>query len=676
MPTYTQSTRPLRIDTPLGEDKLLLVSLSGRESVSALFTFQLDLMAEDDAIDPKKLLGKGAAVTIQQQDGSERYLHGLVSRFAQLGRRDNLTDYRAEIVPWLWILSLSRDCRIFQDLSVLEIIEKVFKAQGFSDYEVECTKKYPKREYCVQYRESNLNFVSRLMEEEGIYYFFKHSKSKHTLVLADHNSTVEPYPGFPSARYGVHENVDEDIVTEIMREDALFVGKVTLRDYDPLQPMLTLNNTLSGDGVNEIYDYQPVLYTKLDEGDRYARLQLEVEEASRRILRGVSTCRFFGAGTRFKLEEHQRSDMNAEYTLLEVEHSGRTGDYRTFEDAPFDYTNTFQCIPHATPYRPPLRAVKPVMRGTQSALVVGKSGEEIWTDKYGRVKVQFHWDREGKKDEKSSCWVRVSSTWAGKQWGAISLPRIGQEVLVEFEEGDPNRPIIIGSVYNADQLPPYTLPGDQTQSGTKSRSSKGGGNADFNEIRFEDKKGSELLYVHAQKDKQVMVENDRTEEVGHDEKILIKNNRTEEVKKDETIKIGGNRKEEVAGNEEIKITGNRKEEVSGNEEIKIKGNWKENVTGNIEIDAVGNIKVNSKGKITMEAAAGIELKVAGSVVKITPASVEIKAPQIKVQGLAMVELKAPMMNGKADGMLQLSAPMTQLKGDGLLMVKGGVTMIN
>jgi type VI secretion system secreted protein VgrG len=400
------------------------------------------------------------------------------------------------------------------------------------------------------------------------------------------------------------------------------------------------------------------------------------------------------------LDEHYRSDLNRKYAILRVEHEADTGDYRTWQEAELDYQVSFSAIPDDLPFRA-LRTVRRPLMSAQTAVVVGKSGEEIWTDKHGRVKVQFHWDREGKKDENSSCWVRVSSAWAGKNWGAIHIPRIGQEVIIDFIEGDPDRPIVTGRVYNADQTPPYALPTNQTQSGIKSRSSKKGGTEDFNEIRFEDKKDSELIYVHAQKDKQVMVENDRTEEVGHDEMITIKNDRTELVEGNEKITIKKDRTEEVEGKETITITKDRTEEVKANEKVKIGKDRSHDIGSNeklkigakrnvdvssddqlkvgskLTIEANSNISVKSAGgKIVIESPLGIELKVGASTIKITPASIELKSPMIKVKGDAQVEVKAPMVMQKADAMMQIGGPMTQVKGDGLLMCKGGITMIN
>ena len=709
MPKYSQSGRPIRVDTVLGPDVLLLAGFTGTEAVSRPFAFQLDLLSENASIDPASVLRTHATITVELRSGDARSIDGIVNRFIQLGAHGDLTHYRAEVVPWLWFLSLSRDCKIFQDKTVLEIIEAVFKTVPGSAFDLRCTRSYPKREYCVQYRETHLDFVSRLMEEEGIFYFFEHEDGKHTLVVVDANTGMKPCPGTSTARITPQPYISEDVITRLESVHSVHSGVVTLRDYDYLQPSLTLNSTISGQPPEEIYDYQPVVFTKLEEGERYARIQLEAEEARQQVIRGEGTCRFLQSGYTFDLEEHYRGDLNQTYALLEIEHTAVAGDYRTGQMDEFDYGNKFAAIPKKVPFRPAMATPRPAVRGAQTAVVVGKSGEEIWVDKHGRVKVQFHWDRDGKKDEKSSCWVRVSSAWAGKAWGAISIPRIGQEVLVDFIEGDPDRPIITGRVYNAEQTPPYTLPTNQTQSGVKSRSSKSGGTENFNELRFEDKKGEELIYFHAEKNKEVMVENDRKEEVKHDETITIGNDRTELVKNDEKITIEGNRTEEVKKDETITVKGKRTETVEGDETIQVKGdrahtvdkgeklkvgakqdvsigsdrsvkvsaNDTLEVSSNLDVKANQNITIKAAGgKIKAEAATGIELKCGACTVKITPAGIELKAPQIKIQGMAQVELKAPMLMGKADALLQMKGAIAQVNGDGVLMVKGGITMIN
>ncbi|UCC71415.1 MAG: type VI secretion system tip protein VgrG [Gemmatimonadota bacterium] len=650
MADYSQADRPFRVETVLGPDVLLLQGFSGQEGVSTPFSFTLDLVSEEASVSANDVLRTAAVVTMDLAGGEQRVIHGLINRFVQLGQSDELTFYRAEIVPWVWFLSLSSDCKIFQNLSVLEIVEQVFKDQGYSDFEIKCVRNYASREYCVQYRETHLNFVSRLLEEEGIFYFFQHSESKHILTLADDASAVKPCPGQSRVRISPMPEAapEEDFVTAFEREHAAYIGTVTLRDYDHLQPSLRLESSVSGDGREEVYDY-PGNYTQLDDGERLARLQLEEQEAWHEIVRGESTCRSLQSGCTFDLEEHYLREANQTYQLLQVRHSARAGDYRSWDTAAFEYRNDFVAIPHSVPFRPPRTTPKPVVQGSQSALVVGKAGEEIWVDKHGRVKVQFYWDRDGKKDENSSCWVRVSSGWAGKGWGVIQIPRIGQEVIVDFLEGDPDRPIITGRVYNAEQTPPYDLPGNQTQSGVKSRSSKGGGTDDFNEIRMEDLKGSELLYIHAEKDKQVVVENDRMESVGHNESISISNDRSETVGANESITIEKNRTESVGSNENITIGGNRIESVKKNETIDVGENRTEEVGKNERV-AIGQSRTHDVGKddtlkigkdLFIDAGDKIVLKTGSSSISMKKnGDIQIKGKNITLEGSGKIRIKA------------------------------------
>src|SRR2546426_3945679 len=657
MAKYTQAKRPMRIDTVLGEDVLLLEAFTGEEEMSSPFHLTLDLLSENASIDGKKLLRSPATVTLELAGGAKRVLHGLISRFVQLGRADELTSYRAEFVPWLWLLSLSSDCKIFQNLSVLEIVEQVFKTQGFSDFQIKCTKSYAKREFCVQYRETHLNFVSRLMEEEGIFYFFEHSKDKHLLTLDDANSAVKPRPAKATARIEVTPGAwqAEDVVTAFQREHAVHTEKVTLRDYDYLQPSLQLESSVAGKGKGEAYDY-PGSFAKLDEGERYARLYLEGHETWAQVVRGASTCRAFQSGTRFDLKEHYRADANQTYMLVSVRHAGST-DYGSTAAGASQYHNSFVAIPFTVPFRPPRTNHRPVVRGSQTAVVVGKSGEEIWTDKHGRVKVQFHWDRNGKKNEDSSCWVRVATSWAGKNWGFVQIPRMGQEVIVDFLEGDPDRPIITGRVYNADQTPPYTLPGDQTQSGVKSRSSKGGGTDNFNEIRFEDKKGGEQIVIHAEKDEQVTVENDRTESVGHDETIEVGNNQTVTIDKDRKESVGGkesisidkDRTESVGGDESVSVSGNRSLTVSKDESINVTGKRTDSVGKNEEV-SVGENRSHNVGKddklsvgknLAIDVADSITLKTGdASITMKKNGDIKIKGKDITIEGSGKINIKA------------------------------------
>ncbi len=561
--TYTQANRSMRVSTVLGKDVLLLAGFEGDEAVSMPFRFTLDLVSDNLNIKSTQLLGTAASVTLELPDGSERVINGRISRFTQLGRARDLASYRAELVPWLWFLSLSSDCKIFQNLSPLDIVEQVFKGLSYTDFEVQCRGSYAPREFCVQFRESNFSFVSRLLEEEGIFYFFKHSADKHVLVLADQSTAFAPCAGQPRASVVEMTGPWEggDAITSFETEEAVHTEKVTLDDYDFEQPTLALQTSVSGTGQGEIYEY-PGHYTTNSAGDRYARLRLEALETWGEVARGTSTCRAFTSGTRFDLKSHFRSDANKTYSFIKIHHRGLAGGTLTGTERAEEYENSFVAIPYDAVFRPPRTTPTPRV-GTQTALVVGPSNEEIYVDKYGRVKVQFYWDRKGKKNEQSSCWIRVSSGWAGKNWGMIQLPRIGQEVVVEFLDGDPDEPVIVGRLYNGTQMPPYDLPANSTQSGIKSRSSKGGGASDSNELRFEDKTGSEEVYFHAQKDLDAVVEHDETLKVGNDRTIEIANDDTRTVKgqdkltvtKDQTIEIeSGNQSITLqAGNQKVTL---------------------------------------------------------------------------------------------------------------------------
>jgi type VI secretion system secreted protein VgrG len=573
---YTQADRLVSVTTVLGPDALMLTDLAGTEGVSQPFSIRLSLVSEDPAIAGGDLLRTPAAITILTEDGGKRAIHGLINRFSQAGKRDDLTVYQAEVVPWLWFLTLSRDCRIFQHRTVPEIVEEVFQSLGYGDFDIRCTASHPKREYCVQYRETHFDFISRLLEEEGIFYFFEHTDSKHTMVIADNNGAMVACPQAPKARMAAGTPGERDVVTSFVQEHAIHVGRMTSKNYDFLQPSLGLLSTVEGRGKEEVYDY-PGRHTTPEEGDRVARLRLEMEEAQGRVMRGASTCRGLQAGFRFDLQEHYRADLDQPYILLQVHHTASAEDYRSWGSATSKYQNSFQAIPASVPFRPVPATRRALVYGSQTARVVGPAGEEIYVDAHSRVKVQFYWDRVGKKDEHSSCWVRVATMWAGKTWGAQHVPRIGQEVVVQFLEGDPDQPIIVGSVYNAEQQPTFQLPGSKTISGVRSRSSRGGGTDNFNEISMQDEKGGELLYIHAEKDQTIVVENDRSDSVGHDEAVSIGNDhsrsighdREETVGNDVTISVGANRTESVGKDETVSIAVNRSLSVGKNDAIDI-----------------------------------------------------------------------------------------------------------
>jgi type VI secretion system secreted protein VgrG len=575
---FTQVRRPIAVSTPLGDDALLLRSFEGQEAISRLFSFELDLLSENDAINYEDVVGQRVSVRISLADGNPRYWNGFVSRFVQAGRDIDLTVYHATVVPWLWFLDQTTDCRIFQNKKVPDIIQQIFNENSFKDFSLKLYGSFVEREYCVQYRESDFNFISRLMEEEGIFYFFEHAEDKHTLVLGNDPSVHQKCPNQPSARYHSSAGgwLDDDVVLQWTQQREYRPGIYSATDYNFETPSTSLLSTVNGKGKYEIYDF-PGEFAKRSEGDQVVRIRLQEQQVAQTIARGASDCRAFGVGQRFELKEHYREDLNQPYVITALYHSGRQAqDYKSSAGAgnpEVEYRNSFECIPHSTPVRPPRRTPVPIVQGCQTAIVVGPAGEEIFTDKYGRVKVQFHWDREGKRNENSSCWVRVSNPWAGKSWGGIHIPRIGQEVIVDFIEGDPDRPIITGRVYNAGQMPPWELPAKAKISGFKSNSTKGGGGD--NELSFDDTKGTELVHIHGQFDMDT--------KIGHDERLNVGNNRTKGVKVDESTTIGNNRTEKVGANEDINIGANRTEVVGVNENITIGSSRTESVGGSESI---------------------------------------------------------------------------------------------
>jgi type VI secretion system secreted protein VgrG len=539
--------------SPLGDDVFAVERLRGEEAISRPYHFLLELTSQEPGLDFEKVVGLPMALELPLADGGVRVIQGLVSRFTQSEAREQRTIYRAELVPWLWLLTRNRNCRIFQHKSVPEIVTQIFEEHGYRDHELRLGS-YEPREYCVQYRESDFAFVSRLLEEEGIAYYFKHEPDRHVLVLFDSPAGNDVCPDRSSARFDAAEGNDAIHHFELSRE--LRAGSWTLCDFDFENPDLDLISSapsahaLGGSGRFEIYDF-PGAYRAIAEGDRRSKRRIEAEECASWTIRGQSECRELSAGFHFDLCDHYREDCNGGYLVTRVEHDLAA---RGNGKGPA-YSNRFQCIPASVCYRDLPRTPRPLISGVQTATVVGAAGKEIDVDRHGRVIVQFHWDREGQRDQNSSCRVRVAQNWAGNRWGAMFHPRVGQEVIVDFLEGDPDRPIVVGRVYNGKQLPPYDLPANATQSGLKTRSARGGGQRNFNELRFEDRLGSEEIYLHAEKDQNVVIRNDLNEDVGHDETLEVKNDRKRRVGKDETLRVGANQ-ELVVGQDQVVRIGN------------------------------------------------------------------------------------------------------------------------
>jgi type VI secretion system secreted protein VgrG len=672
--SYSQEHRLLAIDTPLGKDVLLLQELNGYEGISRLFSYDLDLLAYDnDSISFSDIVGQKVSIALQLPDGSPRYISGFVSRFTQ-GETDErlFTHYRAQVVPWLWFLTRQADCRIFQNMAVPDIISKIFDPFGFKDFKLNLKSSYSELEYCVQYRETSFNFVSRLMEEFGIFYYFDHTtQGKHTLVLADQSSNLPAIQGSPiSYDTEVGGLEDPEVISNWHVGQEVKTGKYSVTDYNFTTPSTSLLSNdptvinLSASQDLELFDY-PGLHTTKDQGDTVAKVRMQEEETGYMVISGAGNCRGMMSGFSFELQNHYRSDQNTNYVVTEVRHYAAAGDtYIAGAPGAENYSNQLTCIPASVPYRPARVTPKPFVQGPQPALVVGKAGEEIWVDKYGRVIVQFYWDRLGEKNENSSCWIRVSQPWAGGNWGAIWIPRIGQEVLVSFLEGDPDRPVITGRVYNADQMPPYTLPDYQTRSTFMSRSSKGGGSSNYNELRFEDLKGQEQVFMNAEKDMDQRIENDSREFIGANRHLIVTANQQEKINADKHLQVVGNHNEKITGNMSLQVSANQMESVTGNKSLSVTGNQSESVTGNVSLSVTGgkndsitmgyamtamSIHLTGQAGIVIECPAGITLKSGASSVDVSPGGVYITGtPMAFINSGSMPAMTSDPSGGSPD----------------------------
>ncbi|WP_454725783.1 type VI secretion system Vgr family protein [Delftia acidovorans] len=634
-------TRRVTIHTPLG-DELHFRELRGQENISQLFSLDVEMLSESESIDPKALLGKNATIEIETQGGGRRFIDGIVTRFGMQGQDHRHYAYKARLSPWLWLATRKSDFRIFQNLNVPDIVEQVLGVYGHP-MQRKLTRAYRSWDYCVQYNESDCDFVSRLMEHEGIYYFFEHASGQHTLVLCDDIiASHSVLPGGASIPFYPPEKAaagDQENIHAWQLEQEIKSGRHYSDDYDFKKPRADLTHLRrdppghAHDG-HETYEW-PGGYTEYGDGDAYIRVRLKESLTGQSRVRGQSCHRALATGYTFSLCNYPRGDQNQQYLITGLSYhlkenprvsaitsvrgvpsapSARDG---SKEEGSFQRYE-LQAQPTSLAYTPARTTPKPRTTGPQTAVVVGPAGQEIWTDEYGRIKVQFHWDRIGGMNENSSCWMRVATSWAGPGFGAVHIPRIGMEVIVDFLNGDPDHPIVMGCVYNASNMPPWALPANATQSGIKTRSSKGGapgagmknGQGDANAIRFEDKAGAEQLWLHAQKDQLTEVENDedkwvgndrrktidrdetnvihrdRTETVGRNEKIDVHGWRTEVVDLDETLTVHQNRTRTVDLDESIRICKNRTKTVDANGRDSIGRNWTL-ATGRMKSETVG-----------------------------------------------------------------------------------------
>jgi type VI secretion system secreted protein VgrG len=618
--------RVVKAHTPLGEEQLKFRSMAGTEGLSQLFEFEVDLLSPSAALDLKSVLGKPLSLEIQTAvAGEPRFLNGQVVRFSMVGRGGGTsrhTVYRASVRPWLWYLTRSSDNKIFQNKSVVEILEEVFGDYGFA-FEKKLSGSYRQWEYCVQYNESDFAFVSRLMELEGIYYYFKHEKDQHTLVLADDAGAHEPMSGYDTIDYfAADRDITEDM--EVIRDwqpgEEVRSGSYTVDDFNFTTPKGDLVNMRSQPRPHDNADYEIYEwlgdYPTAGDGEHYARVRLEETQALAQRSAGQATVRGMAPGYKFTMRNSPRSDDNQEYLVVAVSYALREGGYATGA-APGEYNFDFVVQPSSLAFRAPRQTPVPRTSGPQTATVVGPEGEEIWTDQYGRVKVQFHWDRYGQRNENSSRFVRVSHIWAGERFGGVFTPRIGQEVVVDFIGGRVDRPVIVGRVYNADQMPPFALPGEATKSGIVTRSSKGGSPANANAFVFEDKMGAEQILLHAERNLDVEVEGDETHTTDKTRTTLIKGHESATYESGEERHITGGAVETIDGGEERTVTGGATETVKGGETRTIKGGATETITGGETRLVNDGIKETVNGCVMLTVNGTVVRIVSGTDIRIT-----------------------------------------------------------
>jgi len=590
------------IDTPFK-----VARVYGVEALSQLFELELTVVVDEGTFAGKAVVGEKATVVFGPPDAPLRRFHGLVRRIERGEHGEWSAAYRVLVAPRAYRLTLRRDVRIFQDKTVPEIVSAVLQGAGLATPREALQASYVKREYCVQYRESDWNFVCRLLENEGIAFYFEHGASEETLVLVDSPSGFSDLEGGAQLPFRPKAGAlaADEHVYSFHFDDELRAGKATLRDYDFKRPALTLEGSFD-DGVQsklELYDY-PCEAQELSDAAALAQVRHEEHDAGRRIGDGESGCARVSAGGIFELTEHPSDEVNGRYLITRTVHRGCDRGMFAVETSEPEYENDFQSIPEKVPFRPPRHALEPRVFGVHTALVVGPSGDEIHVDEHGRIKVQFHWDRAGKKDDKSSCWVRVAQPWAGSGFGAMFLPRVGHEVVVSFIEGDPDRPLVTGSVYNGVNLPPYGLPDNKTRSTVLSRSSPGG--AAGNELRFEDKKDSEEVFLHAQKDLLVAVENDAKATIGGKSSVEI--TKTHELKVGDamTVKVEKDLTQTVGGDQIVKINGSKLEITCSSSKVTISKD-------KVEIEAT-DVSVKASGSLNVEASGDVKVK--GATVKV------------------------------------------------------------
>ena len=677
---FSQENRQARIDTPLGSDKFILQAFSGSEGLSKGFEYNASVTSLDPAIDGNEIIGKKVSVTYYGEDGRERFFSGHVSRFEysqQVEKPVPATGYQLTIVPWLWFLNHNADCQIFQNEKTPAIIEQIFRDLGFNDFELNLTASYNVREYCVQYRETDFNFISRLMEEEGIFYYFKHEKKSHKMILCDSTSGYYDL-GEPEVRYGQVGQSQFAQLTGWKHVYEFRPGKIAQKDFnfkkptDALQTKEKSSIQFEKSSGLELYDY-PGLYEEAGPGKRLTKVRLEEQEAEHDHVLGSGSYLSFTPGGKFEVQAHSRAtEKGKSFTLVEVftELSSNAGQGSS---SSHDFSNVFRCIPSETIYRPQRSARKPIVEGPQTA-IVATDGQEIVVDEHARVKVQFHWDRYGKSDINSSCWIRVSQHHAGKGWGMIDIPRKDEEVIVSFLEGDPDRPIITGRVYNGDNQPPYNLKGagdnakNKTRRGNTTKSYEATG---YNEMTMDDTAGKEQIRIHGQYDMATTVEHDQTLMVVNDRTNTVTGKFTETITKDTKIEVTtGPYSHTVAANTATY-------HVEGDLTETYNANQKSSVTGAIEYTAGKTILIKAEQSITLMVGSSKMIMDTKGVTIHGPQHARVDAAKVEVTGKQEAKLGVGGQNISCDKTkVNVSGAAINSSAIGMHEVTGAVVKIN
>lgn len=660
----------LTLTAPAGVGPFTPTRFSASEALTEPYLLTIEALSPQENIDPTKLLYQPVCLTLTHWEGPVRYFHGVVRRLrAGIGRARDQWPYAIEVVPKLWFMGQTRDSRIFQQQTAQDILQKLFDDTGVSPVQFKIFGDKPVREYTVQMNETDFSFATRLLQEEGWFYFFQHSSSAHTLIISDQNTAFQ---ALEQPNVAVIETGYVYSKLNMWRPASVTThGQTILKDYDLEQPSnppeSTQNTTLqvAGAPIRDAFRW-PALATDPSAVNQRTRHWIESAEATASLIEGTGRHVGFCPGFKFVLDKDPLSGaQNQAHVIRSVVHHG-TGSVGWAGGPANTYSNSFTAFPAGNTWRERLTVPRPHMYGIYTAVVIGPDGEEIYTDKYGRVKVLFPWDRRKDSTPGGSVWLRVIQPWAGKTWGWQYIPRIGTEVAVAFMDGDVDRPVVVGGLYNAEYMPPFALPDQKTKSGLRTRSTLNGSTSNFSEFSIDDKKGEELVFLHCEKD--------HTVEVEHDQKLTIDNCRIKNVGADETVAIGGNQSVKIGPFDPTKSGGDQTVEIWNSRSVTIdqsddslllkQGNLSTKLSmGNMSVElSLGNLSTKADvGQISEDALQSITMTVGANSVKIDQTGVTISGIMVKIQGQAMVQIEAPMIQISADAMLQ---------------AQGGIVMIN